>query len=89
MKTKYLFMSMVLPAVLAACSNDDFVEKTTISTTDDGRALVGDVVLKTTFPEDASTVFVVVLDLRVRESRSFWKQDRACLGLCFQKGGNT
>ncbi len=55
MKTKYLFMSMVLPAVLAACSNDDFVEKTTISTTDDGRALVGDVVLKTTFPEDAST----------------------------------
>ena len=55
MKTKYLFMSMVLPAVLAACSNDDFVEKTTISTTNDGRALVGDVVLKTTFPEDAST----------------------------------
>ena len=48
MKTKHLLMTLALPAVFAACSNEDFVEQSTISTVNDGRKVVGEVVLKTT-----------------------------------------
>ena len=55
MKTKYLLMTMALPAVFAACSNDDFVEQSTNAVANDGRPVVGDVVLHTTFPKVPAT----------------------------------
>lgn len=41
-------MTLALPAVFAACSNEDFVEQSAISTANDGRNVVGEVVLRTT-----------------------------------------
>lgn len=48
-------MTMALPAVFAACSNDDFMEKSATPVTDDGRRLVGEVVIKPSFAEKADT----------------------------------
>lgn len=48
-------MTMALPAVFAACSNDDFMEKSTTPVADDGRRLVGEVVISPSFAESADT----------------------------------
>lgn len=55
MKTKYLLMTMALPAVFAACSNDDFMEQSANPVADDGRRLVGEVVIVPNFGENADT----------------------------------
>lgn len=48
-------MTMALPAVFAACSNDDFMEKSAAPVVDDGRRLVGEVVINPSFAEKADT----------------------------------
>ena len=55
MKTKYLLMTMALPAVFAACSNEDFMEQSVNPVADDGRRLVGEVVIVPNFGENADT----------------------------------
>lgn len=55
MKTKYLLMTMALPAVFAACSNEDFMEQPVNPVADDGRKLVGEVVIVPNFGENADT----------------------------------
>lgn len=55
MKTKYLLMTMALPAVFAACVNDDFMEQSAKPVADDGRRSAGEVVIVPSFAKDADT----------------------------------
>lgn len=55
MRTKHLLTAMVLPALFAACTNDDFVTTSQNAETLNGRKLAGDVTLSFSTEDDAST----------------------------------
>lgn len=54
-------MSLTLPAVFVACNDEDIV-KSTVSNVDDGRRLVGEVVLNTSFPSNPASRLDWVVD---------------------------